>query len=261
MLPFYFHNGSGSKSAPWGLKHWPPRAALATKTDGNPPANPSTSQPIITSLWPRALLPNPHPPPPRPNYLPVLLLSLLSKRKDDASLITISKISHKIRPHGPTLAPWQGGHSALRFQMSLIVKTVGGEAIFCCSPAKHWQVFLTQLQSCSGEARLNRHALTTLQCRPIKKHIHRFTARNSFNDLLFPWFNTLLLQHSLFYSGLCWATTKKSFCWVWMHVKCKFDLLALTQTWLNWTGLSRYPIEYAHLYCVWGAFWAGRNKT
>lgn len=69
MLPFYFHIGSGSKSALWGLKHWPWRAALATKTDGNPPANPSSSQPIITSLWPRVLLPKPPlPPSPRLSF-------------------------------------------------------------------------------------------------------------------------------------------------------------------------------------------------
>lgn len=74
MLPFYFHIDSGSKSALWGLKHWPWRAAQATKTDGNPPANPSSSQPIITSLWPRALLPKPPLPPSR-------LLPVLSRRE------------------------------------------------------------------------------------------------------------------------------------------------------------------------------------
>lgn len=105
MLPYYFDIDSGSKSAMWGLKHWPWRAALATKTDGNPPANPSSSQPIITSQWPRALLPKPH------SYSLVPSFPSLSLgEKDDAflNLITISKISHKISPHGPVLGWWQG---------------------------------------------------------------------------------------------------------------------------------------------------------
>lgn len=92
--PFYFHIDSGSKSSLRGMKHWHWRAALATKTDGNPPANPCSSRPIITSQWPRAASPEP---------ALTLLPRLLSWRKKEKKrrrrttlpldLITISKIS------------------------------------------------------------------------------------------------------------------------------------------------------------------------
>lgn len=188
---FYFHIDSGSKSAPWGLKHWPWRAALATKTDGNPPANPSSSQPIITSQWPRALLPNPP--------LSLFLLPPLSRRERRCfpqPYYHFKDFPTKSAHMASALVWWQGGgDGALRFQMSLKVKTLGGEAVFCCFPAKHrgkysWPDFKVAVGSA---ARLNRHALSALQSRPIKRLIHRFSERKAFNDLLFPWFNTSIV--------------------------------------------------------------------
>lgn len=114
MLPFCFHIDCGSKSAQWGLKHWPWRGPRATRTDGNPLANPSSSQPIITSLWPRALLPKP----PLPLSSSLLVHSV--REKDDAflNLITISKIPYKISPHGPILGWWQGAMGPLILNIS-----------------------------------------------------------------------------------------------------------------------------------------------
>lgn len=108
MVPFYFHIDSGSKSALWGVKHWHWRAALATKTDGNPPANPSSSRPIITSQWPKALLS-------KPLLLPPTSFLCSFGEKDDASLnlITISKISHKIIPRGLASGWWQRAQRSL----------------------------------------------------------------------------------------------------------------------------------------------------
>lgn len=216
MLPFYFHVGSGRKSALWGLKHWPWRAALATKTDGNPPANPSSSQPIITSLWPRALLPKA--PPPLPNYLPVLLLPLLSLRERWCFPYYHFKHFPQSQTTWPHISVVAGGAVLSDSKCLWKLRQWETKRYFAViqpnTSTYSWPDF--KVAAGSGEARPNRHGLTTLQRRPVKTHIHGFTARNSFNDLLFPWFNTLLLQHSVFYSGLCWIR-KKQYCWVWMQ--------------------------------------------
>lgn len=124
--------------------------------------------------------------------------SALSQRKTmlPSTLLPFQRFPHKISPHGLRISLVAGGgDGALRFQMSLKVKTLGVEAVFCCFPAKHrgkysWPDFKVAVGSA---ARLNRHALSALQSRPIKDLIHRFSERKAFNDLLFPWFNTSIV--------------------------------------------------------------------
>lgn len=132
VLPVSFHIGTGSKSALWGLKHWPWRAAPAPTTDGNPPANPSSSRAhhyiSVTSSSEQGFRNAPRPP---------SLFSCTPSSRETWCFLPANfhfKDFPQNRPHGPALDWWQGGTQC--FQMSVKVKTLGDGAIFCRHAAK-----------------------------------------------------------------------------------------------------------------------------
>lgn len=184
VLPVSFHIGTGSKSALWGLKHWPWRAAPAPTTDGNPPANPSSSRAhhyiSVTSSSEQGFRNAPRPP---------SLFSCTPSSRETRCFLPANfhfKDFPQNRPHGPALDWWQGGTQCCLLPNVCESEDTGRRSNILppCSQ-NTGQVFLTRLQKLN-EVRLNRHTPSALQSRPIKGLMHRFTGRNCFSDLFFP---------------------------------------------------------------------------
>lgn len=195
----------GANLPRFGLKDWRSRA---TETDGNPPANPSSSQPIITSQWPRALLPkaafsSSSLPPPS---------FALSEREwwcSPQAYYHFKDFAHKSM--STWLPYWSGGRGGATLTDSKCLWKLRRWEAFYHYPAKtQGQIFLTLLHSCFGPTT---HAVSGVQSRAIKGTSHG--KKEAFS----------VIQY--FYRVLCWVTTSNFLgCECAPNVR-SFNLLAL----------------------------------
>lgn len=193
------HIGTGSKSALWGLKHWPWRAAPAPTTDGNPPANPSSSRAhhyiSVTSSSERGC--------PSPT-LPVFLHSFLERN----TMLPLSQFPFQRFPTKsstwPRIRLVAGGHTMLPASKCLwTLRHRETEQYFTAMQPKHGASIPdpTSKAAAVNEARPNRRTPSALQSRPIKTR-----AQIHWKELL-QWFVLSMIQYFLIsrpfsYSGL-----------------------------------------------------------
>lgn len=192
---------------------------LALKTDGNPPANPDSSRPIITSLCPGVLLPRP------PFSLP------LSVSCGERWCFPQTYYHFKDVPQNQCTWP--------RIRAMAEGKTRSDSK--CRGKLRHWEAkkYLFAVQPKTGVripdptsklqrgAKLNRHARAAPQFRPIEEKRGAFTEKSS------QWCALSMIQYFVVaHIDLSWITVK-SFCWQWN---------TLNTTSLNWLARAKILI-------------------